>query len=186
MNVTITTTAQNVTVHSPYNSEFVDAAKRLGGKWRDNAWVFDAREESRVREICRENYGSDGLTANLCTIRVKLGPRDNQLCGPIEIFGRPIARAFGRDSGAKLCTGVVLLEGSFSSGGSHKNWYTTADTGTVVLVRDVPRSRVQEKLDAGDTRISVEAEQPIVDREALMAEREKLAARIADIDAILG
>jgi hypothetical protein len=170
---------------SPYNSEFVAAARKLGGRWNAPAWSFDVRDEQRVRAACAEHYGTDGLTADLVTVRAEFGPDNDTLRGPIEIFGRPVARAFGRDSGAKLADGVLLLSGGFNSGGSVKNWRTKAQEGTVCLVRDLPRAAVERALADGATWLAIEPETAPIDRAALAAEREKLLVRVAEIDAAL-
>jgi len=185
MKTTITVSNSTVSVNSPYNTDFITAARKLGGKWVSPEWEFDIRDEQRVRDLCRDVYGTDGITTDLCTIRAEFGPSDNAGREPITVFGRVVARAYGRDSGAKLGEGVVLLSGGFGSGGSMKNWETTAKNGTEVLIRDVPRVAVQTAIDGGATWLSIEAETAPVDHAALTREREKLMARIAEIDAAL-
>jgi hypothetical protein len=186
MDVSITVNSTTLAVKSPYNSEFVATAKRYGGKWSGGQWVFDARDEERVRELCKKVYGSDGLTADLCTIRAKFTANASVGGGPIEIAGRTIARAHGRDSGARLGEGVVLLEGKFGSGGSMKNWATfVGRNGAVVLVRDFPRAQAERLIAEGADWISIEPEAPPLDRAALEAERDRLSARIAEINALL-
>jgi hypothetical protein len=187
--VTITTTETAVRVVSPYNANFVASAKSIGGKWSSDAWVFDIRDEHRVRELCRDIYGDDGLAADLVTLKiewVKDGFADK---GPITVAGRPIARAFGRDSGAKLAEGIVNLAGEFGSGGSMKNWGTTVDAGTIVLVRDFPRAKAEELVagnnDSARRIYSIEDEAPIIDRAALEAERERLLKRLDEINKLL-
>lgn len=189
MTVTIAKTGSNITVTAEYNSRFVAHAKDLGGKWESPCWVFDARDEQRVRDLCRDVYGTDGVTADLVTLRIEWMEDGAAPCAPIGVHGRTIARAYGRDTGAKLGDGIVLLEGGFDSGGSQRNWKTTVDAGTVVLVRDFPAAaakRLIAKQKETDTRVySIEEETPVVDRGALAAERERLLARIAEIDGLL-
>src|SRR4051812_31627904 len=98
-------------VVSPYDPAFVSRAKALGGKWSAPAWVFDARDEGRVRELCAELYGSDGSTSDVVTLRATYEGGKGKGQKPIYCGGRTVARAFGRDSGAKLGEGIVLLEG---------------------------------------------------------------------------
>lgn len=186
----ITVTGARLSVTAPYNSDFVAEAERLGGKWEPPAWRFDARDEQRIRNICRDVYGSDGFTADLVTLRVEWHRKSYADKGPIEIRGRTIARAFGRDSGAKLGDGIILLDGGFGSGGSVKNWETTVKDGTVVLVRDFPRAAaeklVDEQPDEGLKSYAIEDEAAPVDREALGAERSRLLGRVAEINRLLG
>jgi DNA repair protein RadC len=52
-----------IAVSSPYHPDFPFRARSLGGIW-DTArrvWVFDAGDHDRVRSLCREIYGADGL-----------------------------------------------------------------------------------------------------------------------------
>lgn len=191
MTVSITISGSSLLVTSPYNSKFVDAAKRLGGRWRGGAWVLDARDEARVRALCCECYGTDGTTAgDVVTLRIEWRKSRGVSQGPIEVYGRTIARATGRDSDARLGDGIAVLDGGFGSGGSVKNWTTSVREGTVVLVRDFPRVRADELLSAQTEedvrRYSIEDEVMAIDRPALHAERERLVARIAEIDALLG
>lgn len=186
--INITTTTESIAVQAPYHATFVARARDLGGKWRAPSWVFDVRDENRIRELCRECYGTDGLTADLCTLRIEWKQSSVVDKAGFVAAGRPVARAFGRDSGAKLDDGVVMLAGGFGSGGSVKNWVTTVDEGTVVLVRDFPRAeaeRLVAEQPASRRVYAIEAEAPVVDREALSAERERLLARLAEIDQLL-
>jgi hypothetical protein len=58
--------------------------------------------------------------------------------GAVELFGRTIAKARGRDSGAKLGDGIILLNGSVDSGGSVKNWTTDVDEAAFII-KDFPQ-----------------------------------------------
>lgn len=187
-NITIETIGNQLRVRAPYNSEFVEEARQVGGQWQDNAWVFDTLIEKRVREMCMENYGTDGHTTSTCVARVVLDGSEDTKRGPIAICGRPVARAFSRDSGAKVLEGVVVLEGGFTSGGSVANWYTCAKKGTTILIRDFPRITAENLIKGGADWISIEPEEaaaPQVDVDALCAERARLVARLAEIDSLL-
>src|SRR5690606_30972717 len=129
-----------------------------------------------------------GHTTSTCIARVVLDGSEDTKRGPIEICGRPVARAFGRDSGAKVLEGVVVLEGGFTSGGSVANWYTCAKKGTTILIRDFPRITAENLIKGGADWISIEPEEaaaPQVDVDALRAERARLVARLAEIDSLL-
>jgi DNA repair protein RadC len=51
-----------IAVKSPYHPNFPARARGLGGTWdaARRVWLFDAREEDRVKSLCREIYGTDG------------------------------------------------------------------------------------------------------------------------------
>ena len=188
-NVSITSANGKLHVVTPYNVSFVAGARKLAGSWDADKklWVFDARDLDRVKALCMTLYGSDGVTDDTCTIRVTYAPGESADRGPLTIAGRVVAKAWGRDSGAKLGEGIVLLEGGFTSGGSMKNWDTRAKstTGAIVLVRDFPRSEAERMAAECPEEVAIEPEGPVIDHAALTAEREKLVARLVQIDALL-
>jgi DNA repair protein RadC len=49
-------------VSSPYHPNFPARARLLGGEWdvARRVWIFDARDDDRVRSLCRDIYGTDG------------------------------------------------------------------------------------------------------------------------------
>ena len=197
--VTITRTDSHVSVESPYSEAFVAAARQRGGRWdrAAKAWTFDARDEAAVRELCREHYGTDG-TADVARVDVRLtalrhvtAERDS-----VRLGNRTIARATGRDSGARLGDGVVIetgdladygikrgSDGTISSGGSVQYWETIVGEGTVLLVRDLSEHDLGE-VNERDWRVETVEASPI-DADALREERERLVARLAEIDAAL-
>ena len=190
MDIKITKSGETLSVHSPYNTDFVAKARKIAGKWDGDhrAWTFDVRNEAKVRALLTEVYGTDGAAvADVVSVRIKLVDGADCAAGPITIAGRVIARAFGRDSGAKLGEGVVVEAGGFSSGGSMKNWRTTSRAGTVILLHDFPRAAIAKVQDEdGDVdTIEIVEPAPTIDREALTAERERLLVRLAEIDKAL-
>ncbi|MER5973310.1 hypothetical protein ABT112_26890 [Streptomyces sp. NPDC002055] len=184
--VTITTAGGKTTVRSPYDPNWPSSARALGGRWSGGVWVFDSRDEERVRELAREVYGTDGTPDAGGTVTVRISVEDvrGERGGrPATLFrhGRQIATRFGRDEKPRLGDGVVLISGGFqSSAGSHNYLELGPLDDTVVEVRDVPRSV------AVDHELQIVGEEGRPDHEALRAERERLAARITEIDAILG
>jgi len=184
MNVTITVNEKHIQVVSPYNPDFPGKARALGGKWKSPAWVFDIRDEERVRDLCRDVYGEDGrMPVDTVTIRCTATRRRAEGTGGIFLGGRQLAYATGRDSGARLGGGVIVLEGAFNSGGSVKNWVTQCAEGTVFEVRDLPRAKLAD-VEAEDW-VTCTVLEGGVDLEKLRAEREALVARLAEVDEIM-
>lgn len=192
--ITIRTTSDQIQIESPYNSEFISRARDLGGRWSGSAWAFDIRDEEAVRQLCLDVHGTDGRKRDLVDIQITFHTNGSAEREAIQIGGRPIARAQGRDSGARLCDGVVLKSGGgFGSGGSRANWQTTVYEKSVIEVRDFPRSMIE--LINSDRWLhttldrSCEFDVVIVDRapnrDSLLAERDALVARLAEIDALL-
>jgi DNA repair protein RadC len=52
-----------IALSSPYHPNFPARARSLGGVWdaKRRVWVFDAGDHDRVRSLCREIYGTDGV-----------------------------------------------------------------------------------------------------------------------------
>lgn len=186
MGIKINISNGKMSVASPYNTEFVTGAKKLAGKWAAPWWVFDARNETAVRELLTECYGTYGTDpADVVSIRVKFEPSDSKYCAPITIGGRVIAQAYSRDSGAKTGEGVVILSGGFRSSGSVKNWRTEVKEDTEVLLHEFPRLAAERLIAEGVNLTIVNIEPPTIDVDALRAERERLMDRIGKIDALL-
>ena len=63
MPVSIVEQGGRIVVGTPYHPNFPARARLLGGDWDAlrHVWIFDAREDDRVRSLCREIYGTDGV-----------------------------------------------------------------------------------------------------------------------------
>jgi hypothetical protein len=186
-----------IAIYTPYNPEFVAALKkRIGGcRWNADGkcWTAPASAVENVREIMRDVYGADDQqAASEPTCKVRMIVTDTLIgkCAPATAFGRIIASATGRDSGARLGDGVALLQGRVYSDGSFKNWKTCIDCDSVLEISDVPVSKWQRYLDSvaagedlGYTAERIDA--PTVNHEALEAEKVRLLARLAEIEKLL-
>lgn len=176
-----------ISIETPYNPEFVCRIRKAGGKWNSTkrVWECDERGIEAVRAIMREVYGMDDLPQELVAVKVTVQEKAvSQDTGPVILFGRTIASAFGRDSGAKVGEGIIFENGGCHSGGSMKNWYTVIKAGSVFTIFDVPRRAVEEKLgwvDSYGTFEIVENAGPDR-RESLEREKAALLARLAEIE----
>lgn len=178
-----------IAIDSPYNPDFVRRIKKAGGKWdpANKVWETDERSIETVREIMREVYGQDDLPQQeLVTVKVTIGDKSlNEWRAPVVLFGRIIASARGRDSGARPGEGVCFEKGGCDSGGSMKNWYTIVRAGSEITIYDVPRLAVEQKLgwkDEYGTFEVIENGDPLA---ALRAEKEALLKRLAEIEELL-
>lgn len=177
-----------ISVETPYNPNFVSKIKKAGGKWNpgNKTWEIDERSIDTVRSIMREVYGQDDLPQELVTVKVTIGDKSlNELRAPVVLFGRIIASARGRDSGARPGEGVCFEKGGCDSGGSMKNWYTIVRAGSEITIYDVPRLAVEQKLgwkDEYGTFEVIENGDPLA---ALKAEKEALLKRLAEIEELL-
>jgi hypothetical protein len=145
-------------------------------------WEIDIRDVERAQAIFRDCFGNDGSPGDyddLVTVRVDLSV--HQVQDYAWFAGRPIARRAGRDEPVKLSSNVVLVEGKLSSsGGSMKYPTLNIASGTIVEIRDLPRKALEAE--HPDNYEIVGEEDPKV---ALAAEKERLLARVAEIDALL-
>lgn len=176
-------------IYTPYNATFVSRVKTAGGRWDADGkcWTVPADAVEVVRGILRDVYGMDDSPAqDAVRIRLTFAKRVAEYGAAVTILGHTVSRAYGRDSGARPGDGVYYEAGKPTSGGSAKNWASVVAEGSVVVLAAVPRAL----LERGDLPDGVTAEivpaGPTIDRAALAAERERLAARIAEIDATLG
>lgn len=188
MTIKINTIEDRAYLETPYNANFVAAIKRIGGaSWdRDRrAWCIPADAIDQAREIMRRVYGEDDRpsTEPSVSVRLTFGREVSELRAPVTILGKSIASAWGRDSGARVGDDVAFVEGRPESGGSFKNWRSVVPAGSVVVLHNVPQAALQMELPEG---VTAEVMQPAtIDRDALQAERERLLARLAEIDQLL-
>lgn len=183
MTVSIKIQDDRAVLSAPYHPRLPAKAKAAGGRWHASTktWRFDARDAERVRDIARDIYGTDGEAGETVTVRLTLdsnyGGRDGE---SIFFAGREIARRRSRDEQVRLGDGVVLIEGGFpSSGGSRQYPTVNAKAGTVVEIRDVPAGH--SDLQADDVTVIDTS----IDRDALIAERDRLVERLAQIEELL-
>jgi len=187
----ITRTDCKIIVSSSYNADLIPLAHAAGGKWnRDHAvWEYDIRAEQQVAEAYRTAYGYWDDVVDTVVLRCTSDAEATIRTDSLKLGGRPIARASGRNSGARLCDGVIILNGGFSSGGSVKNWQTVCKAGTSFRLLDVPKPMAEKLVADPDwcSEIEIEpTEKPAeINRDALIEERTKLMTRITEIDAIL-
>lgn len=172
-------------VYTPYNKEFIARLKLLGGKWSsaESCWKVPAFALEDTRKAMRDIYGRDDTETKTVDITIRTTEDISEHCAPVVMYGRTVASAFGRDSGAKSGNGVIFRSGSPKSGGSVKNWYTLIPEGCEIVLHAIP-ANMAENTPEGVEVISI-TENATIDRAALEAERERLKKRLAEIDALL-
>lgn len=178
-----------VRVQTTYNSEFVKRAKDLGGKWDANSksWIFSESVVDYVKNLLQEIYGVTGENDyETCSLIVKNYTGCEAKKG-VELFGRSIACAFGRDSGAKLGDGIIWIYGIKKSSGSVKNWYTEVREATFEI-QNFPVARttfddVQQAIAEGWVEIKVTETKR--SREEIESEIAALKEKLAKLEAEL-
>jgi hypothetical protein len=147
--VTVKTVGNKVVLVSPFHPDLPARAKMIGGRFssKDKSWSFDARDETRVLDLARELYGTDGrIEVETVTVRVELTYA--QAKGQsVWMFGREIVTRTFRDAAVKLAPGVILIRGSFRvKGGSQKypQIFENVSERVTLEVRDVPLALAQQ------------------------------------------
>ena len=177
-----------IRIDTPYNPEFVAKVKTAGARWNPTvkAWEADERSAETVREIMREVYGQDDLPVELVDVVVTLTGSIWSDRAPVTLFGRTIATAWGRDSGARVGDKVSFSKGGADSGGSAKNWLTIVKEGSVFTIYDVARSAVESKIGwQDDSYGTYEIREKADPKKALKEEKEALLKRLAEIEKLL-
>lgn len=178
-------------IYTPYNSTFVRKIKRIGSaKWDfDNkCWTVPVEVIDIVREIMVEVYGYSDITENeTISLKITFVEEVSEYCSDIVMFGKILAHATGRDSGAKVGDDVAYSKGLATSGGSAKNWLSIVKEESVVILTNVNKN-IYEK-ECSDLKekynITVEIIDTGVNKQQLIEEKERLLKRITEIDKIL-
>jgi hypothetical protein len=168
-----------IIVKTPYNAEFVADLKATTSsrKWdgANKTWIVKKDERSAVEKLIQKHFGVSGTESRTKTLIIRAKKEIFEYCKSISVSGIPIARATGRDSGARVCDGVTLLEGHIGSGGSVKNWKTEVDADSVLKIT-VP---LDFTLSDPDWEEITENDSKKAD---LLKEKAKLEKRLAEIE----
>lgn len=187
MDIKIHKIGREALLFTPYNAEFVSAIKNIGGAHWDKerrAWSIPSEAIEQARDIMRRVYGACDLPDDQPRVSVKLtfDAEVSKKWSPVTIYSKTIASATGRDSGARTGDDVVFVEGKPQSGGSVKNWYTVVPEGSVVVLHNVPQAALDMPLPDGVHAVVSAQKQS---RDDLLAEKERLLARLAEIEKLL-
>ncbi len=177
-------------ISAPYNPEFVNRIKAMGGRWEASSrrWSVQDNAVDAVRAMMLDIYGENDETpaAERVTLVVHAVDGADALRGAITLAGKTIAKAFGRDSGAKIGDDVAFISGAPYSAGSAKGWFTVIPAGATFEVYNVAQSKAREVIAHPPKGFEIRIKGGnALDRAALVEEREKLLERIAMIDKIL-
>ena len=186
--ITLTAADGGLEVRSPYHPDFPAAARALGGRWRPSrrTWVFDGRDELAVGGLLARLFGwSPAPSGEVVTVRVALD-RDNAGGAEARLAGRCIARRPGRDEAVVLGAGVVVVGGAFAPRAGSRQHPALIDSDEVVTleVRDLPVEALTAARELEWTRVGGSGGAG-PDRAALLAERDALLTRLAELDALL-
>lgn len=187
MNMEIKINNNKAEVYTPYNSDFVKRIKQIDGRRWDRSngcWTVPVESVNIVREIMMDVFGMCDLPAKTIKLRINVKEELSERCGDVNLFGKCLCHAWGRDSGGKAGSGVSYVKGKPGSGGSAKNWCSIVPEGCEIVLTDVPETLYEKEKD--DERIEIQIVNDEVDREKLLSERENLLKRLEEINELLG
>lgn len=185
MAVTTRTEGNKLYIKCPYSKDFIARIKRLGGRWNAPEWVVDLRQEDSAREVLCACYGDDGTARMHDMVNVQLTGtawNDSGERNRLTFYGRTVASRRGRDDAVSFGPGVVVVDADFAEwAGSVKYPDIGLLTDTPIFeVFDVPRSVYEQLKDVPGVKL-IDLPKPSR-KEALQMERDRLAARLAEID----
>lgn len=116
---------------SEYNTLLIEKCRKLGGTWdkSQGAWIFSSIVEKEVEEL-DEIFNSAPVTVEIEAIE-----EIQEQGKAIEFLGYSVCKAFNRDSGARIETGIALLSGYATSGGSKNRWTTVLSEGAILRLK---------------------------------------------------
>ncbi|MDA0407359.1 hypothetical protein O7R08_15565 [Vibrio alginolyticus] len=114
-----------------YNTLLIEECRKLGGTWDkpQGAWIFSSIVEKEVEEL------DEIFNSALVTVEIEAIEEIQEQGKAIEVLGYPVCKAFSRDSGARIETGIALLAGYATSGGSKNRWTTVLSEGATLRLK---------------------------------------------------
>ena len=177
-------------IYSPYNKDFVAKIKKgIGGaRWNptEKCWIVPESAIVAVREIMSDVYGYTDVEENIgITLKITFNEEVEERCASVTLFGKTIARAYGRDSGARPGEDVAFVSGGVTSGGSTRNWTSIVKAGSIVILSNVNKTLFEKGKPEYGNLITIEVMEEETNKQKLMEEKERLLARIADSDKLI-
>ena len=169
-----------------YNKDFIDAIKQIGGsKWEPSTKQWNVPEESVdiIRKIMLDVYGeSDIAFDQKLTLKITFTERKRALTSPINMFGKQIAGGYGKYSTPTVGDDAAFLEGRAFVSGSSKNWNTTIDADSIVILKNVTRKNYEKYKNKYGEFAEIEIIEKQDRKSQLLEEQKRLQERLAEIE----
>ena len=111
-----------IEVITPYHRKYTRDARKIGGRWKNRAWVFPELKRGRVINLIRKHYGIDlSLPYEEALCEISAEAVASNPCEDLKIGAVSIARAFENKRGGKTFVKILikpeieLIEGDVSS-----------------------------------------------------------------------
>lgn len=174
-----------IKVQSDYNREFITRAKTIQGRWNSPYWVFPEDNKEEVKALLLDVYGECGGLSDEAplTVTVEIDcDKYPHISEAVMLGSFAAVKRWHRDREVSFADNVMLVKGGFpESGGSVKNPRVYPDAGTVLRVKDIPMG-IYDKIKDLDGVTLYKAP----DNSTLIEERNKLLARLAELNALIG
>ena len=154
----LSSTTTTISTSFPFNRDFINDAKALGGRWNpeDKTWDFQRAnlDVDALHAALREHYGYDpedeATVTVTATAREFISHDDRSL-----IFGtRKIAYCYGNRDDVKFAPGVKLVAGCIRNSCSRKRACLSIDEGKTLRITGFRKSAL-DKIDSSDWDVSV-------------------------------
>lgn len=172
-------------IYTPYNTLFIQKVKQFGARWYkvDGCWVVSEMMMPNVRELLWEIFGSDGsVSGKTANVELSFGEQyEGPLASSVVFLGREIVL----NSKGLLNTGedVVISQGGYEIITRDDGWRILVEKGSIFKVIGIPELVIRRaKL---PDCVTMKILEEVLDRDALIKERETLVKRIAEIDELL-
>lgn len=192
MLIKVKRTENHIIISSPYCPDLPDRARGISGKCSNEkgtwTWIYPMEAEPQVAELYLDCFGEWDTPVETVEIKCIVGDRDEYTDKvSLTLASRVIASAeLGYDNNdAGTAHGVIVLEGGFTKRGKLGNRTTVVKAGSCFKVLGVPRQKAEALVQSPEWCKSIAIVDSAPDVEALKAEKERLLARIAEIEKII-
>lgn len=175
-----------IILDTPYNRDFISDLKRFIAsdmrKWNKDTkkWEISLTCESIIDDMLYRHFA---YIAGSKSIKIIITAKDeiHGIRDSLKVAGKSIVSCRGRDSGAWVGRGTILISGNIYSGGSNKNYYSYCTKGSRFQV-EIPESAINQ-INTEDWDIEIENNNISQDElNKLKEERKALLARLNEID----
>ncbi|EMO54825.1 hypothetical protein [Leptospira noguchii] len=179
-----------ISVFVDYNTEFIEKAKNLNGKWNpiEKSWSFNLKDHEEVKNVLRNIYGEDGESLTEF-VNIKILTKENITSydkGGITLKGREIARAYNKDT-VKLGKTVKMISGEIDSGGTSNKVSTIIKENSIFLIEDFPKLLLDQIDDKFELLEIIPSEEKFryLSKADLLSEKERLLKRLEALEKLI-
>ncbi len=190
MDIKINIVGNEARISAPYDEEFLNEMRYHNCRWdfENKEWIADIDLIDIVRTKMKKCFGMDDFTNDFVNVWITI-PESEYLvkcCRPVKMFGKVIATATGKKSGAIWGNDIVNISSLCGSGGSFKNWTTWVSKGKF-KIKNVSKARIlSEKTIYEDDGFIIEIVEPSkINKQILIEERARLMNKINEIDKMI-